>query len=92
MRQQIQANGIVPDVYAPALAVKKEYSEHYFRFSESDYGNHVVNGVADSTNASRGLKEAAYHEALLKLAAKDSQLYEAVSLLEARQTLSAHRP
>jgi carboxyl-terminal processing protease len=88
--QQIQANGIIPDVYAPALVVKKEDSEHYFRFGESDYGNHVKNGVTDSATVSRRVKEAAYHEALLKLAAKDSQLYEAVSLLEAKQTLSSY--
>lgn len=86
--QQIQAHGIIPDVYAPALAVKKEDSEHYFRFEESDYVNHVQATVHDRPN--NRVEEAAYHEALLKLAAKDSQLYEAVSLLEARQTLGSH--
>jgi carboxyl-terminal processing protease len=86
--QQIQAHGIIPDVYAPALAVKKEDSEHYFRFDESDYANHVKTAAKGGPN--NRVEEAAYHEALLKLAAKDSQLYEAVSLLEARQTLRGH--
>lgn len=86
--QQIQAYGIIPDVYAPALAIKKEDSERYFRFDESDYSNHVTNNKGPTPK--QRLKEAEYHEALLKLAAKDSQLYEAVSLLEARKTLSSH--
>lgn len=86
--QQIQAYGIVPDVYAPALAIKKEDSEHYFRFDESDYVNHVAS--AKKTLAKRRTDEAKYHEDLLKLAAKDSQLYEAISLLEAKRTLTSY--
>jgi carboxyl-terminal processing protease len=84
--KQIQAYGIVPDVYAPALAIKKEDSEHYFRFDESDFGNHLTN--SSKIMAKSRAKEAAHHEALLKLAEKDSQLYEAISLLEARKTLN----
>jgi carboxyl-terminal processing protease len=89
--QPIQAHGIVPDVYAPALAVKKEESEHYFRFDESDYTNYVHTvGKGKLSPLMEEKAEAKYHEALLKLAAKDSQLYEAILLLEARQTLSTY--
>ncbi len=85
--QQIQAYGIVPDVYAPALVVEGKDSEHYFRLDESDYINHVKN--AGKKRLENRVKEAQYHEALIKLAAKDSQLYEAVSLLESRQALTS---
>ena len=81
--KQIQARGIIPDVYAPALSIKKESSEPYFRYGEAELDNHVQNHGTSNSEKLRE-KEAARHDALLELAEKDSQLYEAVALLEAQ--------
>lgn len=83
---QIQAHGVTPSVYVPALSVKKDKSEAYFRLEESDFGNHVKNNDKESHYKQRE-REAMKHNTLLKLAQTDSQLYQAVGLLE---SLSAH--
>jgi len=75
----IQAQGIIPDVTVPPLAVK-DLDSRSFIIDEGDFQNHL-NGATPKTKEELEARKKAI-EAQLKVAKKDYQLYEALMMLE----------
>lgn len=76
----IQAKGIEPDVTIPQMKVDTEQLSNALDVDESDYTSHIQNGNSD--NSEEEMMQADQAKQELKLAKKDYQLYEALTMLK----------
>lgn len=84
----IQAEGILPDVVVPELAVNEKDIKGLIDIDESNYRNHLVNKKKSDVKKLEKLKNQRKKE--LDLAKEDYQLYEGLMILKGMHAIKKH--